>query len=966
MIRASLQVRLLTLLLLPIAACGLGGDLQDSSDSTESDWEKATGNCIACHEGIETAHTGFPLGCAHCHGGNPEAKKKEEAHVQPKAPLPQDATVLPQDYFDKEYLRFVNPTNLRVVPTTCGQSGEGMGTTCHAKYAADLEKSMMATTTGHLTGGAYQNGILPDLTAIWSNFPVVDTDGDVPSEDGALESLVQIPASLPEFDESTFEHHYGDVPRKICARCHLWSRGKAVRGVPGQEGNYRSEGCAACHMPYTNAALSESADPTRDHGEVGHPRVHRLTTKIPTEQCGHCHTRGARIGLSYQGLAQLPPGTATGEDYAGLTPEKIYGAYHVQNPAVNPPDIHYELGMACIDCHVREESMGDGNIYGHMDQATQIECEDCHGTPTAYGPMVTGKGTPHDHLRWDNGVMILTGKLDGVEHIVPQVKDIVDPTHSSYNEDAAAAMTSDHLKSNGGLECYTCHSAWQNNCYGCHFNRDLGEDALDMFAGEPTHGKPSTGNKYFLNFKNFHMGYNAEGKVAPFVTGCQTLATVVDEHGGLVLEQELPVTSKGRSGLSLNPVQPHTVRAQPRTCQECHRNAAAVGLGTESFALSRRYLVALQSAPDGALVVIDREDESAQTIVARLPLDDPRELVLATDPIDGNMRVAHVVDASLGLVTVDVSDPTTPVITSSMAADDAHSVAVAGTTLYMGTPEEGVIICTLVDPLHPEEAAIFPVREALGLTVHGFHLFVADGADGLVILDVEDPTAPSMVATLDLNGADAAPNQAVDIAVMPHYRNPPEDGGPKPFEMVAYVADGSAGVRVVDIVDPSAPEVIATYATTDARAVRAKFHYDTGDKDTPSIEHEYLLIADGAGGLRVADITDPAQPRPVTSLALGADVTDIAVANAFEPPLNKLYVFAATGGTSITTIDWSDMTAPVTVGTLAVGTSRGIDVERVRLDRLVDEDGVMIKDTSHEGARTFTREELARILGADY
>ena len=29
--------------------------------------------------------------------------------------------------------------------------------------------------------------------------------------------------------------------------------------------------------------------------------------------------------------------------------------------------------------------MGDGNIYGHMDQATKVECRQCHGTPDCPG-----------------------------------------------------------------------------------------------------------------------------------------------------------------------------------------------------------------------------------------------------------------------------------------------------------------------------------------------------------------------------------------------------------------------------------------------------------------------------------------------------------------------------------------------------------------------------------------------------
>ncbi|MEW6071788.1 MAG: cytochrome c3 family protein [Planctomycetota bacterium] len=524
------------------------------------------------------------------------------------------------DYFDLEVLRFLNPSNLRVVPSTCGQSGQGLGTACHPGFAVDLTKAMMATTPGHLAGGGYQNGVLPDRTAIWGNMPVQDLDGDVPAGDGALASLAQVPGLLDDFPADSVAHHYSDLPRKDCARCHLWSRGDALRGEPGRHGLYRSEGCAACHMQYTNEARSESADPNIDHDEPGHPRVHTLTRTIPTLQCARCHTGGARIGLAMQGLAPLPPGAPTGPGFPGLTAEEIYGGYQVEDPAVAPADVHAEAGLACIDCHVREEAMGDGNIYGHMDQATQIECEDCHGTHLAYGTGVTEKGVAHDNIRFENGAMILRGKLDGLDHPVPQAKDFLDPTHPSYSPVAALAMNDDHLASAGKLECYTCHSAWQSNCYGCHFERDLGGTQLDLIAGEETPGRVLASARYFVSFKSFQMGRNAEGKVAPFLPGCRPFTTVRDAAGEVVLHQELPVTALGRSGLAFNPVQPHTTRPVARFCVECHRNPAALGLGTESFDLTRTHLFLLSPAPAGALHVVDRRNSSApRGAAARAP-----------------------------------------------------------------------------------------------------------------------------------------------------------------------------------------------------------------------------------------------------------------------------------------------------------------------------------------------------------
>ena len=53
-------------------------------------------------------------------------------------------------------------------------------------------------------------------------------------------------------------------------------------------------------------------------------------------------------------------------------PEKFKKAVHLN-------DIHLEKGMHCVDCHFRQDSHGDGNLYNEPRAAIEIACEDCHG-----------------------------------------------------------------------------------------------------------------------------------------------------------------------------------------------------------------------------------------------------------------------------------------------------------------------------------------------------------------------------------------------------------------------------------------------------------------------------------------------------------------------------------------------------------------------------------------------------------
>lgn len=316
-------------------------------------------------------------------GGDPNSAVKEAAHVLPTLPVIMDNTVAPLDH-DLPYQQFVNPKNLLVVQDTCGA--------CHPFKAETIIKSMMATAAEHSAGGLYQNGVVKTKTPIYGTFAVEDTDGLVPTERGAVQSLEDLVEYDPSGDPHSNATHFAAVPAQACARCHLWSRGKGYRGAENVNGLYRADGCVACHMIYDNDGLSRSADKTIDHAEPGHPRIHQVTKQIETQQCIHCHHRGARIGLNFTGRAQMPPRLPSGPDYAGTTDEKFNTNYHYAVDGVNPTDVHFERGLDCIDCHTIQGIMGDGNIYGHMDQATKIECRMCHGLPGEFPTMIDHDG----------------------------------------------------------------------------------------------------------------------------------------------------------------------------------------------------------------------------------------------------------------------------------------------------------------------------------------------------------------------------------------------------------------------------------------------------------------------------------------------------------------------------------------------------------------------------------------------
>ena len=149
----------------------------------QSEVEQKNIGCLTCHIRTDepTMHaTGtVHLACIDCHGGDSSVQvapgtapasaeyiqAKNRAHPKSSSPdfarssanpMRANASWLRENY---DYVRFINPGDLRVAPQTCGQSG------CHAAEVLKVQTSMM--TTGALLWGAalYNNGAYPDKNA---------------------------------------------------------------------------------------------------------------------------------------------------------------------------------------------------------------------------------------------------------------------------------------------------------------------------------------------------------------------------------------------------------------------------------------------------------------------------------------------------------------------------------------------------------------------------------------------------------------------------------------------------------------------------------------------------------------------------------------------------------------------------------------------------------------------------------
>jgi len=225
--------------------------------------ENKQDGCIQCHQGIESiGKSHSDLACDDCHQGNPDGVSKEEAHVG----------------------IYENPGDLNIVDQTCEN--------CHEELVERVKKSLHATMAGVISGSRYLWAAQKEKNATYAVRQIKDDDGDIPDELGAVKELQQ----LPHYEDS--KQPIDDYLRNQCLRCHLWTRGAQ------RPGDYRSSGCSACHVLYADEGLSLSGDKSIPRDEPGHPITHEITSRIPAQQCVHCHNRGGRTGVSFLGMME--------------------------------------------------------------------------------------------------------------------------------------------------------------------------------------------------------------------------------------------------------------------------------------------------------------------------------------------------------------------------------------------------------------------------------------------------------------------------------------------------------------------------------------------------------------------------------------------------------------------------------------------------------------------------------------
>lgn len=434
------------------------------------------------------------------------------------------------------------PGNLSNAQKSCGTAD------CHPELPGRVSNSIMSTMSG-----------------------VVTVDRFVFGENNSLSVL----ADIRGIGHTAADEHL----RNLCANCHLGNP-KTEPGPVTQLS--RGGGCTACHLNYADSAVASLAElrlalANRNSDTLYHPQ---LSLEITDAHCFGCHSRSGRIATSYEGWQETmldKENIPEGGKYRVLEDERVFEFIN--------DDVHHQKGMACIDCHMSFELMGDGNLYAHKEQQVRVKCEDCHfnegPVTTRYQDFDAESKKIIDQRKWQvAGINFILCKSAGKPILNAWINETGRAILRIKTGDSLFVMKPPAPVCSGGkahhsLSCESCHTSWVPHCIGCHNVYDPAAKGFDMLT-----------NKEITGSWVEHVGrFLADKPALGIVTDSLGLRQVKTFTPGMVLSID---TASFTNSISKQadlfhrfyaPISAHTTVREGRSCISCHLDPLAIGYG---------------------------------------------------------------------------------------------------------------------------------------------------------------------------------------------------------------------------------------------------------------------------------------------------------------------------------------------------------------------------------------------------
>ncbi|PKN70999.1 MAG: hypothetical protein CVU54_03190 [Deltaproteobacteria bacterium HGW-Deltaproteobacteria-12] len=149
--------------------------------------------------------------------------------------------------------------------------------------------------------------------------------------------------------------------------------------------------CATCHKTITDKYTKSLHYTTAGQRNGVMPRfskedLKKFDEKVFEKSCRSCHASCGDCHVKSPAVSGISTGLISGHKFVKKHEGKTCSSCH--GGRVYPeytgeyggePDVHYQKGMLCMDCHKKMEFHGDGKAYASKNQVKdRPACRDCH------------------------------------------------------------------------------------------------------------------------------------------------------------------------------------------------------------------------------------------------------------------------------------------------------------------------------------------------------------------------------------------------------------------------------------------------------------------------------------------------------------------------------------------------------------------------------------------------------------
>src|SRR4030042_1809314 len=189
-------------------------------------------------------------------------------------------------------------------------------------------------------------------------------------------------AADPHFSEGCISCHKGDEKEQDRKIAH-----KGMIKRPSDD----IKTCAPCHeeiagtyksaLHYTTAGQKHGVTErfSKEERKMFDTKVFEQSCRSCHASCGDCHVKGPVISGIGTGLlkghrfVKRDEGKTCALCHGGRVYPEFTGEYG------GTPDVHYQKGMICLDCHSKSESHGDGTAQASRhERKERPSCAKCH------------------------------------------------------------------------------------------------------------------------------------------------------------------------------------------------------------------------------------------------------------------------------------------------------------------------------------------------------------------------------------------------------------------------------------------------------------------------------------------------------------------------------------------------------------------------------------------------------------